>query len=180
MRLLGNILWHFPFLGFLTALGALLWGLFLVILVIPAPIGLSLIQYARFLLAPFSYEMVDRGELPIKQNPLWRAYSFIIMLLYLPFGIFFTLAVLFQIIGLFLSIVGIPVALVLIKSLPVFLNPVNKVCVPINHGEPADPSGGLDASSHRSYPLPSDYNQGVHHARTYRKNRRRSGGEPLQ
>ena len=29
MRLLGNILWHFPFLGFLTALGALLWGLLL-------------------------------------------------------------------------------------------------------------------------------------------------------
>ena len=131
MRLLGNILWHIPFLGFLTALGALLWGLLLTVLVIPAPIGLGLMQFSKFLLTPFSCEMVSKGDLGIKQNPVWKAYSFILMLLYLPFGIFFCLVTIVQIAGLFISIVGIPVALVLVKSLGVFLNPVGKVCVPL-------------------------------------------------
>ncbi len=35
-----------------------------------------------------------------------------------------------QIVGLFISIVGIPVALVLSKFLGTFFNPVDKVCVP--------------------------------------------------
>ena len=134
MRTLGNILWHVPFLGFLTALFVLLWGLLLTVLVIPSPIGLGLIQFSKFLLAPFSYQMVSKSDLNIKQHPLWQAFSFIIMLLYLPFGLILAGLTIFQIIGLCVSIVGIPVALVLFKSLGTYLNPVNKVCVPVTPG----------------------------------------------
>lgn len=130
MRLLGNILWHFPFLGFLSALGAFLFGSLLVLLVIPAPIGFGLIQYSRFLLAPFSYEMVSKNDLGIKQNQVWQVYSFIIMLLYLPFGILAAVATALQAIALCLTVVGLPVGLVLIKSLETYINPVGKVCVP--------------------------------------------------
>ena len=48
MRTLGNILWHFPFFGFVTALLAFLVGTLLTLLVIPAPIGLGLIQLSKF------------------------------------------------------------------------------------------------------------------------------------
>ena len=36
----------------------------------------------------------------------------------------------FQIAGLFISIVGIPVAIVMAKSIGVYINPVGKTCVP--------------------------------------------------
>ena len=49
MKTLGNILWHVPFLGFLTALGTFLVGGLLVITVIGAPLGLGLIQLSKFL-----------------------------------------------------------------------------------------------------------------------------------
>ena len=52
------------------------------------------------------------------------------MILYLPFGIVFVILSAIQVFALCLSIVGIPVALVIAKSLGTVLNPVNKVCVP--------------------------------------------------
>ena len=54
MRTLANILWHFPFFGFLTAFYTFLIGIFFTITVIGAPIGLGLIQHSKFLLSPFS------------------------------------------------------------------------------------------------------------------------------
>ncbi len=130
MATLGNILWHFPFLGFLSALFYCVLGGLLTLTVVAAPIGLGLIQYSRFLLSPFSQEMICRSDLPQAQNSLWKAYSTIVMILYLPFGALFALCTAVQIGMLFLTIVGIPMALVLAKSLGTIFNPVNKVCVP--------------------------------------------------
>ena len=135
MRLLGNILWHFPFFGFLSAIYTFLFGLLLTLVIIPAPIGLGLIQLSKFLLAPYSYEMVSKSDLNIKQNPVWEAYSFVIMLFYLPFGVLFAIIAAIQAGCLFLSIVGIPVAIPIAKSLGTYLNPVGKVCVPVGVGQ---------------------------------------------
>ncbi len=130
MRTLGNILWHFPFFGFLTAAFYWLLGLLLTLLVVTAPIGLGLMEFGRFLLAPFGNEMVSKSSLRVEQNVLWQAYSTVVMILYLPFGIVFVILSAIQVFALCLSIVGIPVALVIAKSLGTVLNPVNKVCVP--------------------------------------------------
>jgi len=130
MRTLGNVLWHFPFFGFLTAAFYWLLGLLLTLLVVTAPLGLGLMEFGRFLLAPFGNEMVSKSSLEIPQNPLWQAYSAIVMILYLPFGVVFVILNAIQVFALCLSIVGIPVALVIAKSLGTVLNPVNKVCVP--------------------------------------------------
>ncbi len=135
MRILGNILWHIPFLGFVNALFAFLFGFLLTLTLVAAPIGLGLMQYAKFLLLPFSYDMMSSSELPGNRNPVWRAYSFVIMLLYLPFGLVAFVVGLVQAVGLALTIVGIPVALVVAKSLGTYLNPVGKVCVPYGTGE---------------------------------------------
>ena len=133
MRVIGNILWHFPFLGFLNALFAFLLGGLLTLTVVAAPIGLGLIQYSKFLLLPFSYDMVTVADLGIRQNPIWRVYSAVIMVLYLPFGLIAFIGGLLQAVGLTLTIIGIPAALVIIKSLPTYLNPVGKKCVPALH-----------------------------------------------
>lgn len=131
MRMLGNIIWHFPFFGFLTALFTFLLGLIFTLLVVSAPLGLGLIQYSKFLLAPYSYAMVSESDLNTNVNPLWKAFSTVIMILYLPIGILVSLVAVLQIACLFFSIIGIPVAIPLARTLGVLLNPVGKVCVPI-------------------------------------------------
>lgn len=130
MRTLGNILWHFPFLGFMSALFTFIFGSLLTVLVIPAPIGLGLIQLSKFMLAPFSYSMVSKGDLQVAQNKYWKLYSTIIMILYLPFGCILAILTAIQVGFLFLTIVGIPVALAMSKALGTYCNPVGKVCVP--------------------------------------------------
>ena len=130
MRTLGNILWHVPFLGFLSALGTFLIGGLLVITVIGAPLGLGLIQLSKFLLTPFSSAMISKKDLKADQNKLWQTFGIIVRILYFPFGLFLAVVTVIQIAGLFISIIGIPVALVLAKSLGTYFNPVNKTCVP--------------------------------------------------
>lgn len=130
MRTLANIIWHVPFLGFLSALGTFLIGGFLVITIIGAPLGLGLIQLSKFLLKPFSYAMINKKDLKARQNKLWQTFGIIVRILYFPFGLLLAVVIVFQIAGLFITIVGIPIALVLAKSLGTFFNPVNKTCVP--------------------------------------------------
>jgi uncharacterized membrane protein YccF (DUF307 family) len=73
MRTLGNILWHFPFLGFLSAIFTMLLGLILTRTVMGAPIGLGLMEYGKFLFARFTHAMVSKLQLnvPQKENILW-------------------------------------------------------------------------------------------------------------
>ena len=106
MRLLGNILWHFPCFGFVTSLFSFLAGILLTVTVVGAPIGLGLIQYAKFALAPYSYSMIDKRELhPNKSGNILYA--------------------------ILCLIVRMPMAIPYAKSLSTFFNPVGKVCVPV-------------------------------------------------
>jgi len=130
MKTLGNIIWHVPFLGFITALITFLWGGFLIITVIGAPIGLGLIQLSLFLLSPFSKTMIDKGEIDKHQNPIWKTYGYIVRIFYFPFGLILAILTIIQIICLFVTIIGIPIAIILAKSLSTYFNPVNKKCVP--------------------------------------------------
>jgi uncharacterized membrane protein YccF (DUF307 family) len=114
----------------LSALIVFLLGGLLVITVVGAPIGLGLIQLSKFLLSPFSSSMISKDDLNVEQNKLWKSFGFIVRILYFPIGLFITIVAIFQIAGLFISIIGIPVALVVAKSLSTYFNPVNKVCVP--------------------------------------------------
>ncbi len=132
MRILGNIIWNFPFLGFISAFFCFLAGGFLVITVLLAPVGLGLIQYSKFLLLPFNYAMVNRSDLGYEQNAFLATYGFILKVLYIVLiGIPLYLFTLVQIVLTFCSIIGIPVAIVLAKSLSTLLQPVGKVCVPV-------------------------------------------------
>lgn len=134
MRTLGNILWHFPFLGFLDAILTYVLGLLLTVTVVAAPIGLGLMQLGKLYVAPFGREMMKSSDaLPNKEtNPLWQTYSTIVMILWLPLGLLLAILLVIQTVALFLTIVGIPVAVVLAKSLGTVFNPVGKVCVSVD------------------------------------------------
>ena len=117
MRKLANIIWHIPFLGFVNAFFAFVFGL-------------GLIELSKFLLTPFSSEMVDKKNLKMEQNKLWKSYGLIVRVIYFPFGLGLAIVTMFQIVFLFFTIIGIPVAVILSKSLGTFFNPVNKKSVP--------------------------------------------------
>ena len=107
-------------------------GLLFVVTIIAAPIGLGLIQYSKFLLLPFSYDMVSKSEIDgdANKNILWQTYGFILKTVYVIFlGIPMVILSLVQIVCCFCSIIGIPVAIVMAKSLGTLLQPVGKVCV---------------------------------------------------
>jgi uncharacterized membrane protein YccF (DUF307 family) len=129
MKTIGNILWHIPFGGFVTATLTWLFGALLTLSIVAAPIGLGLMEHGKLLFWPFGNAMVKKSELNIEQNKAWKAYSFIITVLYFPFGLFLTICAIFQVVLLCFTVVGIPVAMVVAKSLGTYLNPVNKKCV---------------------------------------------------
>lgn len=131
MRTLGNIIWHIPFLGFMTAFGTFIVGGLMMATIIGAPIGLGLIRLSKFFLAPFSHAMVPSSEVNPNKHQAWRIFGILVWILYLPFGIVLSLLLIAQIVIMFCTIVGIPVALALAKALPTFFMPVNKKCVPV-------------------------------------------------
>jgi len=131
MRILGNIIWHVPCFGFFTAICTAVSGVAFTITVVGAPIGLGLLEFSKFLLWPFGNAMVNKDDLNIEQNEAWKTYSTVVKIVYFPFGLLLSFLVIIQMIFMFVSIVGIPAALVLAKSLSTYLNPVNKKCVSV-------------------------------------------------
>lgn len=128
MRTLGNILWHFPFFGFISAFVFFLIGIILTATVVAAPIGLGIIAYSKFLLAPFSHDMAEQLN-KTEQSVFWQNYSFIIRVLYFPVGVILSICMIPFIIIFSMTIIGIPRAIVMAKSLGTIFNPVNKICV---------------------------------------------------
>ena len=128
MRTIANFLWHIPFLGFLNAFLCYCIGTLFIITIVFSPIGLGLIQYGKFLMAPYSRKIVSTSTIT-NQNIAWQGFGCINSLIYLPFGIILAIITIVQIVGLLCSIVGIPLAYVLIKSLSVIFNPVGKSCI---------------------------------------------------
>lgn len=130
MATLGNVLWHVPFLGFLNAIIVYALGLLLTLTLVAAPLGRGLMEYGKFLLAPYSRTMISTKDLGIKHSLVWKVLSVLVMIVCLPFGAVLWLATIVQIVLLFLTVIGIPVAGVLARSLGTYFNPVNKKCVP--------------------------------------------------
>lgn len=129
-----NVIWHFPFLGFLFALVYAFFGAILCCTVVLYPVGLGFFQFAQFLLSPFSSALVSRKDLalvrPGERSAAAETYSLLIRIVYFPFGLIAAFFALFIIAGEFLSIIGIPCGIVWAKALPTIFNPVDKICVP--------------------------------------------------
>ncbi len=133
MKVFLNILWYFPFFGFLLAIPTALGGLLLCLTVVGLPLGLGLLQIAKFLLAPHTRELVSQKDISAAKgedrNKLWVIFSTIVRILYFPVGLFVAIAYIFDALFCFISIIGIPNGLVIVKLIPAVFNPVGKVCV---------------------------------------------------
>lgn len=128
MRGLLNILWHFPCFGFFSAAIHFLFGSLLVMTGILAPLGLGLIQYSKFLMKPFSSEMISDPR--PNTNIAWSGMKIVAVAIYVPFGLLFCIGTLTQMFFLCFTVVGWPLLYILGKSLGTYFNPVNKICVP--------------------------------------------------
>ncbi len=111
-----NILWHIPFGGFVFAFFYLIYGVVMCCTIVFYPIGLGYLQLAKFMLSPFSNVMVSRDDYAAlrgeKRNVVNAAYTKLIYILYIPFGIVAAISAVGAIVGSFCSIVGIPVGMV--------------------------------------------------------------------
>ncbi len=139
MKTLGNILWHFPFFGFLFAFAYLIWGVICCITIIFIPMGKSFIEFSGFLLSPFKNEMVATADLAYlgrgKQGTLSKGYNTVLKVLYFPFGLLNSILVICLIVGEFISIIGIPYAYVWAKSLGTIFSPIGKARVSTEEAE---------------------------------------------
>lgn len=133
MKVFLNILWYFPYFGFLLIIPVGLLGLLLCLTVVGLPIGLGLLQIAVFLLAPHTSELVSQKDISAakgeKRNTFWVVFSTIVRILYFPIGICVAFLYILYAVACFLSIIGIPNGLVVAKLIPSLFNPVGKVCV---------------------------------------------------
>ncbi len=94
MRTFGNIIWHFPYLGFLNAINMYILGFLFVLTGVGFPIRQGMFQIGKFYFAPFSYALVDTKELAIQQDQTRdiRYYLFIVArILYFPIGLIFAI-----------------------------------------------------------------------------------------
>ena len=112
MRILFNVLWHIPCLGFLTAILAWLVGLVLTATVVGSPVGLGLMEYAKFLFAPFTRRMLRREDVVgTYTSKTWRVWSTLVLVVYFPVGVALlvlgVMQVLLIVVTFTLTIVGI-------------------------------------------------------------------------
>lgn len=75
MRTLGNIIWHIPYFGFMSAFGVFIMGLLMILTIIGIPVGFGLLQLSKFLFTPFSCAMVDKKEINIEDNSIWKSFN---------------------------------------------------------------------------------------------------------
>lgn len=134
MRTLGNIIWHFPYFGFIQSICYALGGLFWCITIIGIPLGMGLFQLSLFMLAPFNQGLVSKSDLELltgeKQDAFMKGWAIIIRILYFPFGLMMAFGTIFIIAAQFVTIIGIPCGLVEAKAFSTIFNPINKKCVP--------------------------------------------------
>ncbi len=160
MRTLGNILWHFPFLGFLFAFCYAISGCFWCLTIVGIPLGMGLFQLSSFMLAPFNKALVSRSDLEEmtqdKQNGVMMIWRLIIRILYFPFGLIAAFGAVVTIAAEFLSILGIPCALVYAKALGAIFNPTGKVCVPRSVAEEIERRKTAKTLNKYSSPLTSE------------------------
>lgn len=134
MRLIGNVIWLI-FAGIPLAIGYLGASLLMFITIIGIPFGLQSVKIALFALWPFGRTIVkrdDAGAGSLIGNILWFIFA----------GWWLALGHLFTSVLLFITIIGIPLAIGNLKMIPISLTPFGREIVDID-SLPADASGSV-------------------------------------
>jgi len=124
MRLIGNVIW-LVFAGIWMALAYLFAGLIMCILIITIPFGIQSFKLAAFALWPFGRTVVKRADAGVASgigNIIWFVLA----------GWWLAIGHLLTSIPLFLSIIGIPLAIGNLKMIPISLLPFGREIVDID------------------------------------------------
>lgn len=130
MKSLGIVLWHFPFLGFVLASFVFVFG-FIVALIPISPIkelGAGLVAIASFLVNPIRKVIVEGSKDNFLRDQVQERT---LLIFYFPFALLFASVLILQIAGLYITVVGAPVAKNLSQALPHLFNPIEKNCLEI-------------------------------------------------
>lgn len=122
MRTLLNLIW-LVLAGFWLAVGYVIAGMICCILIITIPFGIASFRIAGYALWPFGRTVVDRrsaGAGSVIGNVIWLIFA----------GWWLALGHLVTGIALFVTIIGIPLALANFKMIPISLLPLGKDIVP--------------------------------------------------
>ena len=123
MRLLLNLIW-LVFSGFWLAIGYVLTGVVMFLLIITIPFGIAAFRLAGFVIWPFGRTVVPKpsaGAGSTVGNVLW----------FLLAGLWLAIAHVVTAIALAITIIGIPLALGNLKLAWVALAPLGKDIVPV-------------------------------------------------
>jgi uncharacterized membrane protein YccF (DUF307 family) len=127
MRTLLNVIW-LVFAGIWLALAYALAGIICCVLIITIPFGIAAFRIAAYALWPFGRTVVrdpDAGVLSLAGNVIWFVVA----------GIWLAIGHVLTSIPLFLSIIGIPLAIANLKLIPVSLLPLGARIVDVNEAE---------------------------------------------
>ncbi|HHV43863.1 MAG TPA: hypothetical protein GXX57_04245 [Firmicutes bacterium] len=116
MTTLGNLIW-FVLGGGALALLWLVIGILFYLTIVGIPIGRACLEFAKLSAFPYGKEIIRETELKGKENIcwVWRIVNTVLNIIWFPIGlaltlVYFTLAILY-----FLTIVGIPIAVVYVR-----------------------------------------------------------------
>jgi len=131
VRLILNIIW-LVLGGLVLALGWLLAGVVMCILIITIPFGIQAFKIAGFTVWPFGRTLVKRPDAGLPSaigNVIWFVLA----------GWWLALGHLVAAIALAITIIGIPLAAAHIKLIGISLVPFGREVVPIDDTRPAEP-----------------------------------------
>jgi uncharacterized membrane protein YccF (DUF307 family) len=123
LRFLLNIIWV-VFCGFWMAIGYLIAGVVMCILIITIPFGIASFRMANYALWPFGRTVVSKptsGAPSFIGNIIW----FLLAGLWLAIGHFVTG------VAMCVTIIGIPLGLASFKMIPISIAPLGKDIVPV-------------------------------------------------
>ena len=125
MSTLGNIIW-FILGGWWNFLLYTFLGLLFSITIIGIPIGKALFQYAKLMVFPFGKVIMKETDLKGKENvaAIRRVGGVIANIIWLPVGIVMFIGNILMAVGMAFTIIGIPVAIVLVRSAKFLIWPV--------------------------------------------------------
>ena len=125
MRFIGNVIWLL-FAGIWLALGYVLAGILMFVLIITIPFSIQSFKLAAFALWPFGRTVIHRPDAGTISSGIGNVLWFVLAGWWMAIGHVLTS------IPLFLSIIGIPLAIGNLKMVPISLFPFGKVIVPID------------------------------------------------
>ncbi|MEV5409344.1 YccF domain-containing protein [Thermopolyspora sp. NPDC052614] len=123
MNTILNVIWLI-LAGLWLALGYVVAGIICCILIITIPFGIASFRIAGYALWPFGRTIADKpsaGAWSVLGNVIWVIVA----------GIWLAIGHLLTAIPLFISIIGIPLAIGNLKMIPISLMPLGKDIVPV-------------------------------------------------